>query len=77
MRIVLGSIFWPSMIISHRIHGTAIFTYIYHNKKATRFLDAGKYTSAMDPSWVFGGIYAIKILSGFVMNIQQSPRYNA
>ena len=34
--------------MSHRIHGTGIFTYIYH----TNQLNVGKYTSPMDPMGV-------------------------
>ena len=33
----------------HRIHGTGIFTYIYHKKSTKWDLNVGKYTSPMDP----------------------------
>ena len=40
---------WTSKIyvdfLSHRIHATGIFTYIYHKDQ----LDVGKYTNFMDP----------------------------
>ena len=34
--------------ISYRIHGTGIFTYIYHKNQP----NVGEYASHMDPSWV-------------------------
>ena len=41
---VLG---WPEKppTISHRIHGTGVFTYIYHRNQP----NVGQYTSPMDP----------------------------
>ena len=63
--------FWKKhvSIISHRIHGTGIFTYIYHNNqpnvgKYTSPMDpnnqanVGKYTSPMDPMGIIVGVYS-------------------
>ena len=37
---------------AQRIHGTGIFTIIYPHLVGFHGIDVGKYTSAMDPSWV-------------------------
>ena len=50
-------------ITTHRIHGTGISSYIYHN---TQPVDVGKYTSPMDPmhnGMSFQGFVAVAPLS--------------
>ena len=39
-------------LLSHRIHGTGIYTYIYHKNQP----NVGKYTSPMDPMGYKWGI---------------------
>ena len=57
------------MVISHRIHWTGIFTYIYH-KKST--IHVGKYTSPMDPMGC--GVLSISGVKLLVSSITSGPR---
>ena len=57
LRNPMGSVGWDSVPIqffidSHWIHGTGIFTYIYHKNQR----NVGKYTSPMDPLGLIVGL---------------------
>ena len=71
VKMFLNAVFFSLFFISHRIHGTGVFTYnnvyIYHKNQ----LNAGKYTSPMDPMGYVGAFFLVAFFLEETLDIWQ------